>query len=266
MKSYIIIAVLLSVFALAYNRGKLTSEDKVFFLDVGQGDSILVSSSDQMTLMIDTGPDSSVIRETLKILPSYSTIDVVLITHPDVDHIGGLLSVLKTFHVSQLLLNLDSLEYVNRNIPAYLLETTSISVVTPATSVHLSSELSINILWPYISLESNDDNTDSIVATLKSGAQQYVFTADVPQSVEHRVLPVISGDLPVRVLKAGHHGSKFSSSWYFLETLEPSSVIFSSGAGNPHGHPNLQAVDVARRVGAELHRTDSQGTIEYTIE
>lgn len=266
MKSYIIIVILLALFFLLYKPSNSSLENKLFILDVGQGDSALITTSKGQTLMIDTGPDSAVIRETSKLLPLGSTIDVVLITHPDVDHIGGLLPLLESFHVSQILLNPDSLRYVRENIPLHILEKTRISIVTPASRIHLSDGISMDVLWPYLSLTSSDDNTDSVVSSVMSATNRYLFMADVPQSVEHRILPLINDTLPLKVLKAGHHGSKYSSSWYFVESLEPGRVVFSSGAQNPHGHPSPQVLETIKRSGAEFDRTDNQGTVEYLLE
>lgn len=238
----------------------------IYGLNVGQGDSILIRSSLGNTLLIDTGPDSAVVRETQNLLGFGKKIDVVLITHPDKDHIGGLIYLLDVFHVSQIVCNLDGFGYIMQNIPESYLRNTSVVVSTPLTRVQLDEGLKLEVIWPYMSFSSTDDNYDSMITLLTENKNQAIFMADVPQPVEHRVLSrVLQQNKYVQLLKAGHHGSKYSSSWYFVESLSPKHVLLSAGKDNRYHHPSSEVVRLLTSLGVDYDRTDVMGTIEYKL-
>ncbi len=242
--------------------GKLT----VSFLNIGQGDSIFVDSPSGRQVLIDGGPDRSVLRELSKIMPWYDrSIDVVIATHPDADHISGLVDVLMRYRV----------EYVfhpgvEKNTgPA---ESMLLSVAKEGANevyarrgqiIDLGEGAYIEILFPDRDVSDVETNTASIVARLVYGNTSFMFTGDAPQAIENYLAELDAEALESNVLKAGHHGSKTSSSVLFSGFVNPNFAVFSRGCDNSYGHPHPEIVALFQRFEIPTLDTCEDGTITF---
>ena len=267
------------VAGMASNHGEL----KIVFIDVGQGDSILVLLPNTNTLLIDGGErqSSDEVLSTLKEL-AITEIDAVIATHPHADHIGGLIDVINNLNVSQVI---DSGQMHTTQTFEDLLEAVDAAQI-PLMSVHegdsieLDSGVKLDILNPPASLPkgvNNEEgfNDNSVVLKLTYGEFTALFTGDMEDYNERRLLATTVEALDVDVLKAGHHGSRTSTGNAFLNAVSPEAVVISAGANNTYGHPHPEALDRINNAGvANVHRTDIDGTIvitttgdgNYTIE
>ena len=245
----------------------------ISFINVGQGDSILVILPNTKTLLIDGGEreSSGKVLETLQEV-GLSHIDVVVATHPHADHIGGLIDVITNVNVGQVL---DSNQmYTTHTFEDFLdaIDTEQIPLksVGEGDSIDLDPTVKIDVLNPSASLSDGADNEaefndNSVVLKLTYGEFSALLTGDMQKTNEARLVLKNATALDAEVLKAGHHGSRTSSSLPFLKAVTPKVVIISLAAGNNYGHPHQEALDRLSAAGTELMlRTDVDGTITLT--
>jgi competence protein ComEC len=245
----------------------------IAFVDVGQGDSILVILPNTKTLLIDGGEreSSGKVLATLR-EHGVSYIDFVVATHPHADHIGGLSDVIKNVDVGQVF---DSGQVHATQTFENFLDTINtkqipLKSVRRGDSINIDPTVKIDVLNPPASLPygaSNEAefNDNSVVLKLTYGEFSVLLTGDMQETNEERLVFENATALDSEVLKAGHHGSRTSSSSPFLNAVTPKVVIISLGAGNTYGHPHQEALDRISSVGTEhLFRTDIDGTITLT--
>jgi len=246
---------------------------EVDFLDVGQGDSILIKTPFEQNILIDGGPDNSVINQLGKNLPFYDkTIDLMVLTHPDADHVTGLPEVLNRYKVKKVLYTglvhttpafLEWLRLIKeKNIP--------MQVAVAGQKINLGQNLDLEILWPDKSYEGQrveENNMTSIVAKLVYGQTTFLFTGDAPVEVEDVMIGETSTfRLRSDVLKVAHHGSKNSSSKDFLQAVRPKYAIIPVGKDNKFGHPSLRVLDSLKDLSINILRTDLGGAIKCTSD
>ena len=240
---------------------------KVYFLDIGQGDAALIESPTGHQLLIDGGPGGVVLSQLSQVLPyTDHTIDAILATHPDQDHIGGLPDVLAHYDVGLALISgvADS-GSDNRALTAAIAEEGLAPVLTRRGMVlDLGGGVHLQILFPDRDVTNVETNTGSIVARLTYGNTSYFFTGDSPQAIEKYLVSIEDADYPLHsdVLKVGHHGSKTSSSEEFITAVEPTYAVVSVGLNNKYGHPNQETLNTLSSEHTKTLRTDEQGRIE----
>lgn len=235
----------------------------LYFLPVGQGDSELAILPGGAKMLIDGGPPDPLVLENLdKIFLSRDRyIDVVILSHPQQDHFGGLVEILKRYRVGVFIWNgeigtnpaMKSLLDVvrNRKVPAI--------VLSAGDGIKYGGSRA-DVLWPMRSNGVNTDvNEDALMFILKSGGMKTLFTGDAGEETEARILSFLPG--PVDVLKVGHHGSKFSSSEKFLSAVRPKVAVIEVGK-NTYGHPTAEALNRLGSAGARVFRTDRDGLIK----
>jgi beta-lactamase superfamily II metal-dependent hydrolase len=248
----------------------------IAFIDVGQGDSILVILPNTKTLLIDGGEreGSGKVLATIH-EHGLNHIDIVVATHPHADHIGGLVDVIKNVDVGEAL---DSGQvHTTRTFEDFLdaIDTKQIPLkpVRQGDSINLDPTVNIDVLNPPVNLldggadsEAAEFNDNSVVLKLTYGEFSALLTGDMEERNEARLVSENTTALDADVLKAGHHGSRTSSSLSFLNAVMPEVVIISLGAGNTYGHPHQEALDRILAAGVEhLFRTDIDGTITLTV-
>lgn len=236
---------------------------KVIFLNVGQGDAILISQGKNQVL-IDGGRTSKELLARLgRHLPFWDRkIEVVIATHPDADHIGGLPGLLRTYQVERVLTTGAESETEISWLFQWSIEKYTHHEALPifkGTKIDFPAGGELLIEYPHTSLpkETADSNSGSIVARFTYGATSFLLTGDLPH--EETALP---DETPVTVLKAAHHGSKYSSSEAFLGRIRPTEAVLSVGENN-YGHPAPEVLERLGRLGITTHRTDREGDIRY---
>jgi len=238
----------------------------VAFLDVGQGDAIFIEAPNGNQLLIDGGPDRSVLRELSSVMPFYDrSIDVVVATHPDKDHVHGLIDVMKRFDVRYFFepgTESDTSSY--RALKEEVEKSSTEKILARrGMRVHLDEDAFLEILFPDRDVSGVETNTASIVAQLHYGGTTFLLAGDSPQSIENYVVSLEGGNLKSDVLKLGHHGSKTSTSEVFLGFVSPRYAIISSGKNNSYGHPHQDVMDTLARFGVDSMRTDALGTVVF---
>jgi len=264
--SILLLGVIFSVYV-AYREtrnGILT----VAFLDVGQGDAIWIESPNGNQMLIDGGPGKSVLRELSKVMPFYDrSIDVVVATHPDADHISGLNDVLNKYKVALFVepgVESDTAVYkeLKNEVAA---KNIKIVEARRGMLVDLGGRAVLEILFPVLDPTGMETNMASIVARLVYGENEFMLTGDSPKNIEEYLvsLEAQSQTLGSDVLKAGHHGSKTSSATSFVSAVSPEYAVISAGKDNRYGHPNQEVLDILTNFGAKILRTDEEGRIVF---
>jgi len=238
----------------------------VVALNIGEGDSILIKTPYYQNIIVDGGPGSQVINRLGENLPFYDRkINLMVLTHPDKDHVTGLVEVLKRYKVERVLYT-----GVLHNLPEYLawkkiIKEKNIPCIfaQAGQTINLGKDLKIEILYPNINmngLEIEDTNMSSIVFKMTYKNNTFLLTGDAPFEVEDKL--IADGiDLKSDVLKVGHHGSKDSTSKNFLERVKPKYAVISVGK-NKYGHPSLRVIRNLEKAGVKILRTDKIGDIK----
>lgn len=237
------------------------SESKliVHFLDVGQGDSIFIELPNGKTMLVDAGENyhgQGIIDYVQTI--GYHKLDYVVATHPHEDHIGSMPYIVRNFEIGSIYMpdvtaNTATFESLLKAIKAK-----GLRVKNGRTGVHIikDGELTADIIAPDKPDESNLNNS-SIVLLLTFGNVSYLLTGDA----ETKELNAIRADMHATVLKAGHHGSKTSTTQTLLKKISPSVTVISCGKNNDYGHPHAEVLKMLKSVNTSVYRTDRDQTV-----
>ncbi|MDP2676812.1 MAG: ComEC/Rec2 family competence protein [bacterium] len=262
--SFIFMLLLLGAAFLIWNSIIVSGQDaimEVSFLDVGQGDAIFIETPDGTQMLIDGGPNKKVLSELGDILPfSDRSIDVVMATHSDQDHIGGLIDVLERYDVGTIIESgfVGETGVYAEWVRARDGEDADIVFAKRGMRVQLDTHVFFDILWPQHVEGLKNPNDASIVGKLIYGDTCFIMTGDAERNSEMRLL---YDDIDCEVLKVGHHGSKTSTSDAFVRAVSPAIAIISAGKENRYGHPHQIILNVLEKAGAEIFRTDIDKTI-----
>ncbi len=241
-------------------------ELRVYFLDVGQGDASLVVTPGGRQVLIDGGPDGSVLARLGSVMPAWDrTIDMVIQTHPEKDHEAGLIDVLEAYAVTYIVETglaketaIDASWRTARDEEGARV----IKAVAPMRIV-LEEGVVLDIIWPQKTYDGETlerTNNAGIVGRLSYGGAQVLFTADIERKAEEELLA--SGfSVDADVVKIAHHGSKTSSGEMFLRAVDPDAAVISAGRDNSYGHPYEGTVRRLKRMNINIHRTDIEGII-----
>lgn len=238
----------------------------VAFLDVGQGDAIYVSAGNGADGLLDGGPDGGILKELSRVKDSFDReLGFIFISHPDTDHIGGLVDVLRAYNVGAVFVpgTESDTAVMSAFLEAVRQEGAQVFTVRRGQKIFLSRDVYLEILFPDREASGLDTNTGSAVARLVHGRNSFVLPGDAPVAVEEYLVYLGEESLRSNILKAGHHGSKTSSSEVFLRAVAPEYVIVSSGKDNKYGHPHAEVLDRIKTLGAEVLRTDEAGTVRF---
>jgi len=237
-------------------------------LDVGQGDALYIESPTGTQILVDAGPPRKIISALSRVMSPFDrSLDAIIITNPDQDHIGGFADVLGTYKVGYVLepgtIN-DSKTYQTLrekiqkdNIPNFLAKKGMV--------IYLGGGAVIEILFPDQDVSNWDTNTGSVVAKLTYGETSVMLTGDATTDTEKMVLAENSIEhLDIDILKVGHHGSRTSTGDGFVKATTPMYALISDGKGNKYGHPHKEVLDTLGQFKAKVLRTDLLGTIIFS--
>lgn len=253
---------------LIYKEFQINDFLKVSFLDVGQGDSIYINAFGKSDMLIDGGRNGSILLRQLASVMNFgdNKIDILLITHPDEDHSGGLLSLLEEYEIGILIISgnfADNVKYNQileiankRNIPTFLARS--------GMNIYLDRQKKVcfEILYPFGDVSFVEANISSIVGRLVFNQSEFILTGDAYIQTEKDILK--SGqNVRADILKLGHHGSKTSSDILFLEKVSPEIVIISAGKNNSYGHPHREVMEKIEKLNLQYLATYQIGNITF---
>ncbi len=234
-------------------------------LDIGQGDGLFIESPTGTQIMFDVGPPHKVLSSLQKVMsPFDKSIDAIIITNPDADHIGGLKDILKNYKIEKVFESgvlTDSKTYQNfreeikkQNIPDIL--------VKKGMRLDIGDGAIIDILFPDRDVSAWTTNDGSVVARLSYGKTSIMLMGDATIKTEKIILSENSpAQLKSTILKVGHHGSRTSSSKEFIKAVAPKYALISDGKDNKYGHPHQEILDTLTQFGVKIFRTDLLGAI-----
>lgn len=243
---------------------------KIDFFDVGQGDALLIDAPNNNQVLVDGGPSDAILNKLGSALPFFDRrIELVILTHPDADHLSGLIEVLKRYDVGEILetgIEDSTSEYAawndlikEKNIPVVFAQAGQI--------IKISDNLAINILYPLAEINGEDysknTNNTSIMGKVFYGQNSILFTGDA-EGVEENSLLINGTDLKADILQVAHHGSKNSTIQEFLAAVAPQIAVIQVGAKNRYGHPTQEVLERLKEI--TVLRNDLEGDIEFVCD
>lgn len=275
LKKYIILILLLSSFfytVFSYVQKsffQVSNHNLQFhFIDVGQGDSSLIITPSGKTVLIDAGDEAhakkvvNYIRER-----GIEKLDLVIATHPDADHIGGMDKVIKNFDIDVFAMpdvsaKTNQYKQIQRELKTKKMKATRLY---QGDEVQIDDNIDFEILSPVRGKKYDDTNEYSIVAKIVYKDTSFILMGDATMENEVDIINKVP-DIDIDVLKLGHHGSSTSSSDYFITKTSPNIAIISCGKNNKYGHPHQEVMRVLKKHGVTPYRTDEMGDIVITSD
>jgi competence protein ComEC len=257
-----------AVYAREHGRGALTFA----VLDIGQGDGLFIQGPTGIQVLVDAGPNTGAVLSQLpKVMPfGDRTLDAVLETHPDADHMGGFLDVFERYEVGAfitpgIIKRGTATDALDRAVDA---ERAKIYVARRGMVLDLGGGARLDILYPDADVSGlgAHANDGSVVARLSYGETSVMMTGDAAFPTESHLLALGTTTLQSTLLKVGHHGSKTSTSDAFIDAVRPQMALISVGARNTYGHPTQEALGRLAGAGVPVWRTDQRGTIVCTSD
>ncbi|MDO8470861.1 MAG: ComEC/Rec2 family competence protein [bacterium] len=250
------------------------SSMRVSVLDIGQGDAILLQTPYGHSILMDGGPTEA-IREKIseRLLPWEKHIDLVILTHPDRDHIAGLSALLRYYDARNIVWTgveraTKDFETWKKTLKEEQGNGSKLYIAKASQRIHWGKDNQfLDVLHPEEDVQGkvvDRSNDTGIVSRLSFHGVSALFTADVSRAIEEKLVQegtVISSD----ILKVAHHGSKYSSSPVFIQAVLPQVAAISVGKDNPYGHPTPETLATLEQYGIEVHRTDTKGDIIFTL-
>lgn len=270
IKSTICSLLLVALMALSSDSIELLASEKspekmeVHFIDVGQGDSTLIKCGGK-SMLIDAGDDTkgTAIQNYL-LKQGVEKIDYLVLTHPDLDHIGGAPVIITKFEIGKVFVS--NYEKDNKTYQKLIqaLHNKRLKYTTPEVQAKYSlGSASITILAPHRKYDNPNDA--SLALMIQNGDNKFLFTGDAEEEAENDII-INNSDIKADVYQVGHHGSKTSTSEEFFKAASPTYAVISCSEGNSYGHPNAQTLNTFRMNGVKVYRTDEDGTIIATAD
>lgn len=241
----------------------VTSDLQIYYFDVGQADSILILNNDT-SMLIDAGnnADGPLLVDYIKNKLKINKIDIVVGTHPHEDHIGGIDDIINNFDIGDVYLPevITTTKTFEDMITAIENKDLAISVPEIGEKFKLG-EADFEII--YTGTDDKDLNATSIIINMLYGEKSYLFTGDTTEEVEATIL---NKNIDIDVLKVAHHGSRYSSSYEFLNIATPDYAIVSVGEENSYEHPHIEAINRIKKHTNNIYMTKDVGTIHLTSD
>jgi competence protein ComEC len=259
-----IIFLTLALYSFLFSAFGNNEDPEIIFFNVGQGDAILIQEGD-FQVLVDGGPDDSVVFKLAKRMPSYDkNIEIVILTHPHEDHIRGLMNVLDEFTVERVFIN--RIEYDNKVYKDLLSGYKDIIFEVKEGDKFKYKDIEGEIIYPILNKGSNSRmqnkniNNESIVTLLDIKGKRLLLMGDAEQEVENKLLKESSLE-NMYILKAGHHCSRTATSDMFLRAINPEVSICSYGEGNKFGHPHYETIEKFKKYNVQYLETAKEGDI-----
>lgn len=242
----------------------------IFYLNIGQGDAILVRTPSMEYVLIDGGPDDTVLQELSQVMPFYArTIDLMILSHPHADHMDGLIEVLERYEVRQVMITGVSYGYAGYEKFFQTIRERGVPMIfMNGQGDYRLGGVTLDVLYPFGSLAGRhfeNVNNSSISLRLLYGERRFYFSGDLEVEGEEELVEA-GLDLRADVFKAGHHGSRTSSTEPLLDMVEPEWAVISCGVDNPFGHPHAETIRHLQERGVTVFRTDLDGRVEVVSD
>lgn len=235
----------------------------VHIIDVGQGDSILIKTPNSKTILVDSGDENSeqIVNSYLK-RERVKTLDMVIATHPDTDHIGSLDSIVDNLNIKCIYMpeNISDNKAYKNLISSCKSKNLDINYLYQGDFINIDKDINLTVLSP--SYIQDDSNLNSIVFKLDFEDKSFLFTGDSEMPNENEITNVFNLD-DVDFLKVGHHGSSSSTSLNFLSKTTPDIAVISCGYKNQYGHPHQSTLDNLNSSNILTYRTDINGDMVF---
>lgn len=241
----------------------------VYFLNIGQGDSIMIKTPENHHILVDGGPENFVLNELIEIMPFFDKqIDLMILTHPHADHVSGLIEVLKRYQVDNILIT--GVDYGSPEYSEFLKEISMQNVrvfLAEGKTDFKFGEVFVDILYPekqLISEQFDNPNNSSIAMMVKFRDKKILLTGDLELEGEAGLIRT-GARLKADIFKAGHHGSRTSSSLNLLKLVRPKIVVIQSGKENSYRHPHEETLNNLSKLGIKVYRNDQAGRVEFVF-
>ena len=235
---------------------------KVIFFDVGQGDAIFIETKEGYQILIDGGPSRAVLGKLSKQLPFWdNSLDLVILTHPEKDHLAGLIGVLESYKVDMILWTGIKNETALFEDWEKALEAEGAKVIVANAPQRIGSYG--EVLYPAAGVQERELNDTSIVTRWIIGNTSFLLTGDITRKIEKKL---ISLNIASSVLKVAHHGSKTSSSMEFLREVNPNIAVIQVSERNSYGHPDPNILKRLNDLGISVLQTSEEGDIVFTYD
>jgi beta-lactamase superfamily II metal-dependent hydrolase len=285
---FVILILLVSLISISLVTSYITPHKlRVSFLDVGQGDAILIQTPSGKSMLIDGGTTNIILERVARELTYFDRdINVIVATHPDADHVTGLIPILEKYQVGTVVISPaeGSTKIVDDFIIHINKEQATTHIAQAGDVIDFHDGVTAQILYPSSNYKGkkSDTNDASVSIVVTYGDKSFLLTGDLPSIDEPKLidtllslqqsrvsrdeLPSLSANLNITVYKAGHHGSKYSSGEQLLTYIKPEYVIVSAGKDNKYGHPNPEAVERLQKYSKEIISTVDRGTISFVTD
>ncbi|KKU76727.1 MAG: ComEC [Candidatus Wolfebacteria bacterium GW2011_GWA1_47_6] len=235
---------------------------EMYFFDVGQGDSEMIVMPGNVKILIDGGPDNGKVVSQLDDSASWHDryIDLVMISHAELDHFGGLLDVVQRYEIGMIIYNGNGSDSESFKELAQRAKEQKIPVIVVAEGdsiEYLDNKMKI------LSAQGKNRNEGASVAKFTGGGVSALFTGDIGRETEKELIK--DGDIKADIIKIPHHGSKFSATEEFLKSVQPKIAIIEVGK-NSYGHPTKEVLERIKKTKARLFRTDTDGMVRLVVE
>ncbi len=242
----------------------------IWFLNVGQGDSIFIKTPQNHQILVDGGPKNKVMEELAAVMPFFDkSIDLVVLTHPHADHIEGLIEVLNRYEVENVLFTGASYENSTYEEFLRLIRQKSIPFFIADKDLDFKlGEVFVDVLYPLhqVAAQSfSNINNSSIAMRISYKDKAVVLTGDMEVEAEKELLKSGITNLRANIFKAGHHGSKTASSSALLNAIQPEDVVIQVGKDNSFNHPHIEALQNFYLIEANIWRNDLDGRVEFAF-
>lgn len=240
---------------------------KIYFIDVGQGDAILIITEMNKSILIDGGESKDTVLQYL-LDRKISKLDYIIISHFDSDHVNGILEAMKELEISKIIISYQGENSENLKSFKNIVKEKKIDVIfiNKGDRILIDKYTYFDVIWPDKSnlISENILNNNSIVCKLNYRKFSCIFSGDIEEMAEKKIIEEYSDNLNILnsyVLKAAHHGSNTSSTEEFIKLVKPKIVLIGAGENNKFGHPNIEVIERLKSIGAEIYRTDKMGEI-----
>ena len=248
------------------------SDDSIIFLKVGQGDAILLQSEAGSRVLIDGGPDNAVVYRLGNYLPLFDmSLDGIFLTHPDLDHVLGVIEIMRRYDVKYLFITDFIAEKYLGRLAIEAAKKNNVKIVSIKTGdvINLSG-INLTVLWPDGGIKIQDANNTSIILRVDFEYGSAILTGDASLEIEEILVTNFNTRpdlLDIDVFKAGHHGSRTATSPDFVEAITPQIGVVSAGEDNKFGHPHQEVLDILDKYDVKiLDNIYHDLQINFTVE